>query len=366
MFSRSCRRFSGRSDRPGGRRRQDPARRTPLSQRRPAWALRGDPQPGRRAVRFRDRPAEIPGADSVFSRPCGRFSGRSDRPGRPRPQELVKARAVIPSAPGLRVTGRSPTGATACKLRRSTRRKPGRGFHVFKALRPIFRANGPAVRALAPGLVKARAVTARAPGLGLTGRSPTGATACKLRRSTRRKPGRGFHVFKALRPIFRAIGPATRASAPGPVKASAVTARAPGLGLTGRSPTGATACKLRRSTRRKPGRGFHVFKALRPIFRAIGRSQLPRSPPSARAPSTMLRMVPLPRAVKRHPEGDRRRHRKGYHRKKGMIRVFRLAGRRSRPERRKTRAAANEGHASRSWSSMAGLIRPLRRFSRSR
>ncbi len=227
-------------------------------------------------------------------------AGRASAPG------PGKAHAVIPTAPGLGVAGRSPTGATGCTLPRSARRNPGRGFRVFKALRPVFRAIGPAGATSAAGLVKARAVIPSAPGLRVTGRSPTGATACKLRRSTRRKPGRGFHVFKALRPIFRAIGPATRASAPGPVKASAVTARAPGLGLTGRSPTGATACGLRRSTRRNLGRGFHVFNGLRPIFWAIGRSQLPRSPPSARAPSTMLRMVPLPRADARGRKGRRR------------------------------------------------------------
>ncbi len=82
MFSRACGRFSGRPQRPGGRRRQGPATHTPSSPGRPAWELRGDPRPGRRPVRFGDRPGEIPGADSMFSRPCGRISGRSQRPRR--------------------------------------------------------------------------------------------------------------------------------------------------------------------------------------------------------------------------------------------------------------------------------------------
>ena len=329
----------------------------------------------------------------MFSRSCGRFSGRSERPGGRRRQDPAKRAPSSPRAPGLGVTGRSPTGATACKLRRSTRRNPGRGFHVFKALRPIFRAIGPARRASAPGPGKARAVIPRAPGLGVTGRSPTGATACKLRRSTRRNPGRGFNVFKALRPVFRAIATPSRAEPrrsplrrrepesfgstaksgrgfnvskalrrfsgrsqrPAGVGAGAIpdagrrpasfgdrpgeipgadfmfsrpcgrfsgrsdrpggrrrqdpatrtpsSARAPGLGVTGRSPTGATACKLRRSTRRNPGRGFHVFKALRPIFRAIATDRTHEE--SACRTACALdhaRMVPGPGAARARPD----------------------------------------------------------------
>ncbi len=104
MFSRPCDQFSGRSQRPGGRRRQDPATRTPSYPGRPACTLRSDPGARRRPASFGDRP-EIPGAESMFSRLCGRFSGRLDRPDRPRRQGPSKRTPLDPGRRGSALRG---------------------------------------------------------------------------------------------------------------------------------------------------------------------------------------------------------------------------------------------------------------------
>ena len=115
MFSRPCDQFSGRSQRPGGRRRQDPATRTPSYPGRPACTLRSDPGARRRPASFGDRP-EIPGAESMFSRLCGRFSGRLDRPDRPRRQGPSKRTPLDPGA-GARHCGAVPgRGGRLCAL----------------------------------------------------------------------------------------------------------------------------------------------------------------------------------------------------------------------------------------------------------
>ena len=119
MFSRLCGRFSGRLDRPDRPRRQGPSKRTPLDPGRRGSALRGGPRPRRQAVRFGDRLGKIPGADSMFSRACGRFSGRSQQPGGHQAPGPGKAHAVSRKGarPRAGVAGRCPTAATACALR---------------------------------------------------------------------------------------------------------------------------------------------------------------------------------------------------------------------------------------------------------
>ena len=246
MFSRPCGRFSGRSQRPGGRRRQDPAKRAPSSQGRPASALRGDPRPGRRPASFGDRPAK-----SRARIPC--FQGlAADFPGDWTGQAGVGARARQsarrhPKGAGPRRYGAIPgAGRRPASFGDRARRNPGRGFNVFKALAAGF-----------PGDRNGQDGHRRhGPGEGAR-RHPQGRPASASRGDARpgrrparfgdrpRNPGRGVHVFKALRPVFRAIATAGRASAPGPVKAHAVIPRAPGLGVTGRCPTGATARALR-------------------------------------------------------------------------------------------------------------------------
>ncbi len=188
MFSRPCGRFSGRSDRPGGRRRQDPSRRAPSPHGRPASASRGDPRPERRPASFGDRPAENPGADSMFSRPCGRFSGRSgDRNSRGVPPSARAPSTMLRMVPLPRADARGRKGRRRLSSPVERMRNGGGGPSEGRWWGPRrdgaweLRAIATAVRALAPGLVKARAVIPTAPGLGVTGRCPTGATARALR-----------------------------------------------------------------------------------------------------------------------------------------------------------------------------------------
>ena len=170
-FSRLCARFSGR-----------------LS---PAEAADGPFPPScrgaTRRVASRSRPHEaaataapIPGADSTFSRPCARFFGRAES------GQIARARCVHPATP--------KRGGWEERLPRRPEIS-GRGFNLFNALRPIFRARdacrsgGQTLSALVPGSDASRRVSKPAGwGGGADG-----------------NPGRGFNLFKASRQVLRAI-----------------------------------------------------------------------------------------------------------------------------------------------------------------
>ena len=131
----------------------------------------------------------IPGAESTFSRASARFSGRSS------PAEAADAHlsALMPRSDATRrVAKRARAGSAVDGCG-----NPGRGINLFKDFRPIFRAlvacrsGGPNLSALMPRSDATRRVAKR-------GRAGSGVDGCG-------NPGRGINLFKALRPIFRAL-----------------------------------------------------------------------------------------------------------------------------------------------------------------
>ena len=183
-FSRTSTRFSGRSSpaeaadapsRPSCRgATQRVAWRSGLGQAAPSTAV------------------AIPGAESTFSRTSARFSGRSS-PAEAADRTSPHLSALMPRSDATRrVAKRARAGSAVDGCG-----NPGRGINLFKDFRPIFRAlvacrsGGPNLSALMPRSDATGRVAKR-------GRAGSGVDGCG-------KPGRGINLFKALRPIFRAL-----------------------------------------------------------------------------------------------------------------------------------------------------------------
>ena len=173
-FSRPCGRFCGRAE--SG---QSPKRDACIPQRRSGRRLGGAPPAAARYFRARIQPFQGVAPDFPGAR---RLPKRRTEPFRPHAEERRKRRVAK--------RARAGSGADVCG-------NPGRGINLFKDFRPIFRAlvacrsGGPNLSALMPRSDATRRVPKRA-GAG------SGADVCG-------NPGRGINLFKALRPIFRAL-----------------------------------------------------------------------------------------------------------------------------------------------------------------